>query len=424
MRVFSSIALAVVGALSAAAVVGVVGVAGDAGVVGVQTTAATGGVALDATVSAHQGTKTTSVTSPSFSTTQANDLVVAFVGADGPSPGVQSISAVAGGGLTWQLARRTDTQAGTAEIWTAPAPAVLKNVTVKATYPGLLHELVNRGGVQRREADDRRHRHRQCPQRRPHGDPDHHADRLLGVGRRQRLGRPDRSDRRHRPDQGRRDLASAGDTFWVQRQTSPGTAAPGTPVTINDTAPTGDRWNLSTVEILPANTDITAPTAPSGLSASTPGAGRATLSWTAATDAVGVTAYDVYRSTTAGFTPSAATLVRSLGAVTGYDDTGLALGTYYYVIRARDAAGNVSPSSNQASVVLADTTAPHEPTALTATVANAKVTLAWTASTDAVGVTGYSVYRSTTAGFTPDASSLLGTATTAGYVDMSVPAGT
>ncbi|MBN9099268.1 MAG: hypothetical protein J0I49_14295 [Pseudonocardia sp.] len=68
------------------------------------------------------------------------------------------------------------------------------------------------------------------------------------------------------------------------------------------------------------NTDTTAPTAPSGLSASSPGAGQA-LSWTAATDTVGVTAYDVYRSTTAAFTPSTATLVKSLGAVTTYTDT-------------------------------------------------------------------------------------------------------
>ena len=39
-------------------------------------------------------------------------------------------------------------------------------------------------------------------------------------------------------------LAPVGDTFWVQRQTAP-TAARGDPVTINDTAPTADRWNLA-----------------------------------------------------------------------------------------------------------------------------------------------------------------------------------
>ena len=46
-------------------------------------------------------------------------------------------------------------------------------------------------------------------------------------------------------------LATTGDTFWVQRQTST-TPTSGTVVTINDTAPTGDRFNLSLCEVLPA----------------------------------------------------------------------------------------------------------------------------------------------------------------------------
>ena len=43
-------------------------------------------------------------------------------------------------------------------------------------------------------------------------------------------------------------LATVGDTYWVQRQNNP-TPAAGTTVTINDTAPTTDRWNLSIVEV-------------------------------------------------------------------------------------------------------------------------------------------------------------------------------
>ena len=46
-------------------------------------------------------------------------------------------------------------------------------------------------------------------------------------------------------------LTSVGDTSWVQRRTSP-TPLSGTTVTINDTAPTTDRFNLSICEILPA----------------------------------------------------------------------------------------------------------------------------------------------------------------------------
>ena len=44
-------------------------------------------------------------------------------------------------------------------------------------------------------------------------------------------------------------LASAtGDTYWIQRQTAT-TPLSGTSVTINDTAPTGDSYNLSSVEV-------------------------------------------------------------------------------------------------------------------------------------------------------------------------------
>src|SRR5262249_18181945 len=46
-------------------------------------------------------------------------------------------------------------------------------------------------------------------------------------------------------------LPPVGDTYWVQAQSSP-TPLSGTTVTINDTAPTGDRYNLSLVEVLAA----------------------------------------------------------------------------------------------------------------------------------------------------------------------------
>jgi hypothetical protein len=45
-------------------------------------------------------------------------------------------------------------------------------------------------------------------------------------------------------------LAPVGDTYWVQRRTA-ATATSGTVVTINDTAPTLDQWNLSICEIRP-----------------------------------------------------------------------------------------------------------------------------------------------------------------------------
>src|SRR5947208_8829554 len=81
-------------------------------------------------------------------------------------------------------------------------------------------------------------------------------------------------------------------------------------------------------------------------------------------------------------------------ATTCYADTGLSVGTYSYTVAARDAAGNISPNSATASVTIADTTAPTTPTGLTAAVAGSTgANLAWSASTDNVGVTGYIVRR-------------------------------
>ncbi|MEV4285413.1 LamG-like jellyroll fold domain-containing protein [Nonomuraea bangladeshensis] len=103
--------------------------------------------------------------------------------------------------------------------------------------------------------------------------------------------------------------------------------------------------------------DTQAPTAPGSLAA-TGGPGNAQLTWTASTDNVGVTAYTVHRSTTLAFTPSAANQVGSSPATT-FTDAGLAAGTYYYRVRAADAAGNLSPSSNEVSATV--TTPPATP---------------------------------------------------------------
>jgi hypothetical protein len=133
--------------------------------------------------------------------------------------------------------------------------------------------------------------------------------------------------------------------------------------------------------------DTVAPTAPTNLTA-TGGLGKATLSWTASTDNVGVTRYDVYRSTTSGFTPGTGNRI-GFAATTSYTDT-VAAGTYYYVVKAEDAVGNLSGSSNQASaVVTADTTAPTVSITAPAAGATVSATVSVTASaSDNVGVAG------------------------------------
>jgi len=158
--------------------------------------------------------------------------------------------------------------------------------------------------------------------------------------------------------------------------------------------------------------DTQAPTAPTGLTASGVTSTSATISWTASTDNVGVTGYDIYRGTT------------KVGSstTTSYADTGLAAGTTYsYTVRAKDAAGNISSASSALAVTtetgtVVDTQAPSVPTGLTAgTVTETSVALSWTASTDNVGVVGYDVYRGTTK---------VGSATGTTYTDTGLTAAT
>lgn len=95
--------------------------------------------------------------------------------------------------------------------------------------------------------------------------------------------------------------------------------------------------------------DCTPPSTPV-LTAAVPAASSVSLSWTASTDAVGVTGYDVYRDGT------------RVATVTGtaYDDTGLSPGSYRYTVTAHDAAGNTSAPSEPAvvDVVCTDCTPP------------------------------------------------------------------
>ncbi|MFC8451105.1 cellulose binding domain-containing protein, partial [Kitasatospora sp. NPDC057223] len=94
-----------------------------------------------------------------------------------------------------------------------------------------------------------------------------------------------------------------------------------------------------------APSDTVAPTAPSGLVSTGTTSSSVSLSWTASTDNVGVTGYDVYRG---------ATKVGSTTGATTYTDSGLTAATAYsYTVKARDLAGNVSAASNSVTVTTA-----------------------------------------------------------------------
>jgi Domain of unknown function (DUF1929)/Bacterial Ig domain/Glyoxal oxidase N-terminus/Viral BACON domain len=136
--------------------------------------------------------------------------------------------------------------------------------------------------------------------------------------------------------------------------------------------------------------DTTAPTAPGNLTAAAGSGGTVSLSWSASTDDTGVARYDVYRSTVSGFTPSLTNRIAQPAGTT-FQDTGLAAGTYYYVVKAEDAAGNLSAGSGQASATIgsSDTTPPNVAITAPSDGATLAGSVAVTASAgDDVGVAG------------------------------------
>src|SRR5436190_1231110 len=135
------------------------------------------------------------------------------------------------------------------------------------------------------------------------------------------------------------------------------------------------------------NQDATPPSIPAELTA-TAGTAAINLAWSASTDNVGVTGYIVKRDGIQVGTTSSLT----------YTDSGLSSATTYgYTVAASDASGNVSPESATVSATTGhavDTTPPSTPAGLVAAAAGGSViSLAWSASTDNVGVTGYIVKR-------------------------------
>ncbi len=181
-------------------------------------------------------------------------------------------------------------------------------------------------------------------------------------------------------DVGAPDTASPYSIAWNTASATPGSHT--LTVVARDAA--GNATTSASRTVTVANGDSQPPTAPGSLTATRQSASAVGLSWSAATDNVGVTEYRVHRSTTANFTPSAATQIATVTGATTYQNTGLAAGTHYYRVVAADAAGNAGPASNQA---IGDLQGPT--TAITAPAAGATVsgTATVTATaTDTVGV--------------------------------------
>jgi hypothetical protein len=191
-------------------------------------------------------------------TTRApSDLLVAFVGAGGPwcyAPHTARSSTgqaaqVTGGGLTWTLVARTNTEQGTSEIWTARASGVVSKLQVRATladphFPIYLTVVAfsHATGVGTSSSASGRT-----------GAPTGTLTTTsspswvwaVGEDPLAAIGREVPPDQTLQAQQ----LAKTDDTYWVQSLNDE-TAPSGTLATIRDEAPETNPWNLTLVEIL------------------------------------------------------------------------------------------------------------------------------------------------------------------------------
>ena len=215
-----------------------------------------GQLAIDVIASGDNTSASASVSTKVFSTSTTNELLLAFVSSDSINAGGMTVTSVTGGGLTWALVKRANTQPGDAEIWRAYAPSALPNVTVAAnlatsvaasitvlTFTGADPSGTNGSGAIGATASA------SAAAGAPAAslvttrnnswvfgvgtDWDRAAARTVGLNQ----------------TMVHQFMPSVGSTYWMQRQNNP-TPLSGTTVTINDTAPTNDKFNLSIVEVL------------------------------------------------------------------------------------------------------------------------------------------------------------------------------
>ncbi|HUR67768.1 MAG TPA: fibronectin type III domain-containing protein [Candidatus Thermoplasmatota archaeon] len=163
-------------------------------------------------------------------------------------------------------------------------------------------------------------------------------------------------------------------------------------------------------------TPSSTPSAPQSASA-TRGNGSVALSWSAPSSTGGsaITAYTIYRSTSAG----TETFLATIGTNTSYSDATVSNGnTYFYNVTASNANGQGASSSE---VSATPATVPNPPATFSAT-AGSSVSLSWTAgSTGGSAITGYQIWRATSSGAEALFASI---GTNTSYTDANVALGT
>ncbi len=210
-------------------------------------------ITVDKIATVHQSTNSNKIAATGLTTTGSNELLLAFISSDGPSSGGSAaIASVTGGGLTWTLRQRSNAQPGTAEIWQAVAPAPLTNVTVTATQSsGTWQSSMSVVGLLNADTASGASVSVSGASGAPTGalTTTRAGSWVWGVGtdwtaaRTHTAGTGQTIVDQYQPP--------SGDDYWLQRLNAQ-TPAPGTSVTVNDTAPTTDQWDLALIEVLPA----------------------------------------------------------------------------------------------------------------------------------------------------------------------------
>jgi len=216
---------------------------------------------------------------------------------------------------------------------------------------------------------------------------------------------------------------------WVDDMNVASVPAGTTSYTTSARSDGSHQWYIRAVDVVGNSTqsastftftvDTTAPGAPTGLWALAASSSRIDLDWNSNPES-DLDHYNVYRSTTSGFTPDFGNPVRSPSS-SDYSDTGLAPSTtYYYRVTAVDRSGNESGPSVEVSATTLpsiDNIPPDPPTGLSAApISSSQISLNW-ADNPENDLDYYNIYRSTTSGFTPDFGNPVGSASLSYYPD-------
>ena len=314
---------------------------GSASVTGVNFSAqssASAALIVDAQTWGDSSTASSTISTPAFTTSAGNELVLALIATDGSSGSAIQVNSISGAGLTWSLVKRTNTQPGTAEIWRAFAASPLTNSVVTATLSSAAASsitIISFKGVDTTGTNGSGAVGATASGNATSGAPTasvvttRNNSWVLGVGNDwdkavSRVVGPNQSMIHQY-------LASVGDTYWVQGQNAP-TPLSGTTVTINDTSPTTDHYNLAAVEVLPSTT--------SGSGSGGGGVSTYTISGTITPASNGVGA-------TVALTGSASAVVTA-DSTGNYSFTGLASGSY--TITPSKSGYTFTPASLQTTV--------------------------------------------------------------------------